>query len=351
MQFFALARIFRSPEDAISLRDVWTITDGELNEAAEIAYGRLRAERELADLHREVAWSAQAFIEFSDLANFTRSGKGRIQYKNYLYFEAVQALREATIGMLNGSPRASIGLLRSVLEMALLHCWWQKRIERKGNSEQFYDWLEGRRSIRPKFRDLVANNFEWLEIPADAATKDNVQSTYDQLCAYVHAPIREESVIMLNQGNVDDVGVGILRHWLVLARDTLEIALEQLVYLYPQCLFPVDINRKFGFNPPVGMYFDRFNFVPLEAVFGAARIESWQGRLRDHTMVAGAMDYYRSRPDLTDEQVLRTWNEREGSDGADRESDDPVVLWFKVKAQMRVLSMVLTYSEPLKPHW
>ena len=115
---FAMARIFRSPEDAISLRDVWTITDGELNEAAGVAYGHLREERELADLHREVAWSAQALIEFADLANFTRSGKGRVQYKNYLYFEAAHALREATLGMLNGSPRASTGLLRSVLEMA-----------------------------------------------------------------------------------------------------------------------------------------------------------------------------------------------------------------------------------------
>ena len=138
MQFFAMARIYRRPEDAISLRDVWTIGDRELNEAAGIACGRLRDEKELAALHREVAWSVQALIEFADLANFTHSGKGRFQYKNYLYFEAAHALREATVGMLNGSSRASTGLLRSVLEMLLLHCWWQKRIERKGNSQQFY---------------------------------------------------------------------------------------------------------------------------------------------------------------------------------------------------------------------
>ena len=349
--FFAMARIYRRADDAISLRDIWTIADGELNKAAGVACGRLRDEMELADLHREVAWSAQALIEFADLANFTHSGKGRVQYKNYLYFEAVHALREATVGMLNGSPRASTGLLRSVLEITLLHCWWQKCIERKGSSEQFYDWLEGRRSIKPKFRDMVANNFEWLEIPADPAARDDVQRTYDRLCSYVHAPIREESVTMLNRGNVSEVGVGVLRHWLVLARDALRIALEQLVHLYPQCLFPVDINRKFGFNPPVGMYFDRFNFVPLEAVFGAARIDSWRARLQNHTMVEGAMNFYKSRPDLTDEQVLQTWDDTEGPDGTDRDTDDPVVLWFKVKARMRVLSMVLTYSEPVKPHW
>ena len=350
MQFFAMARIYRRPDDAISLRDVWTIGDGELNESALFAWERLRDEAELSALHREVAWSAQALIEFADLANLTHSGKGRVQYKNYLYFEAVSALREATVGMLNGSPRASTGLLRSVLEMLLLHCWWQKRIERKGSSEQFYDWLEGRRR-KPKFQDMVANNFEWLEIPADAAATDSVQRTYDRLCSYVHAPIREESVTMLNRGNVGQAGVGVLRHWLVLARDALRVALEQLAHLYPQCLFPVDINRKFGFTPPVGMYFDRFNFVPLEAVFGPARIEAWRTRLRDHAIVEGAMNFYDSRPDLTDAQILQSWDDMEGPDSADRETDDLVVLWFKVKAKMRVLSMVLTYSEPLSPHW
>ena len=97
MQFFAMARICRHTDDAISFRDVWAIGAGELNEAAGIAWKRLRDEKELAGLHHEVAWSAQALIEFADLANFTHSGDGRTQYKNYLYFEAVSALREATV--------------------------------------------------------------------------------------------------------------------------------------------------------------------------------------------------------------------------------------------------------------
>ena len=350
MQFFTTARIYRHPANAISLRDVWTIFDQELNEVAEVACAHLRDEKELATLHREVAWSAQALIEFADLANFTYSGKGRFQYKNYLYFEATHALRESTVGMLNGLPMASTGLLRSVLEMLLLHCWWLKRIERKGNSEQFYDWLEGRRA-KPKFCDMVENNFEWLEIPANATTKEGIQRTYNRLCSYVHAPKRKESVTMLNQGNVGQVGVGVLRNWLILARDTLRIVLEHLVHLYPQCFFPVDINRKFGFNPPVGMYFDRFNFIPLEAVFGASRIESYRARLQNHVLVKDAMDFYESRPDLTDEQILESWNDLEEHDGAGRETDDTILLWFKVKAQLRVISMVLAYSAPLLPHW
>ena len=131
----------------------------------------------------------------------------------------------------------------------------------------------------------------------------------------------------------------------------LRIALGQLVHLYPQCLFPVDVYKKFGFNPPVGLYFDRFNFVPLLAVFGEEAIETRRARLRGHETVEGAMNFYESRPDLTREQILGTWVTDDGTEGTDDELDDPLSLYFRAKVQMRVLSITLTYSHPLRPTW
>lgn len=350
MQFFTAARIYREPTGAISLRDVWMITDGEMNTAAGIALKHLQNEKELAEPHREVAWLAQALIEFMDLADFTLQGKGRRQRKNYLYFEAISALREATLGMLNGSPRASTGLLRSVLEMLLLHCWWQKQISRTSSSKKFYDWLEGRRE-KPKFWDVVKDNFNFLGIPDYAAAKGQIEQTYNRLCSYVHAPLLNESVTTLNQGNQGQVGITVLQHWLVLARDALRIALEQFVHLHPQSLFPVDVIRKFGFNPPVGMYFDKCSFVPLMAVFGAAQIETYRARLKEHDSVQFAMQVYESRPDLSREQILETWNDENESETANDATDDLDGLWYRTKVQMRNLSWMLSYAKPLGPYW
>ena len=147
-------------------------------------------------------------------------------------------------------------------------------------------------------RDVVANNFKWLGIPDEEGAIEHVHRTYERLCSYVHAPIRDESFTMLNRGNVGFVSVGVLRHWLVLALDVLRIALEQLVHAYPQCLFPVDICRKFGFNPPVGMYFDEYDFVPLAAALGDDAIEIYRARLKDHEIVDLATQVYESQPDL-----------------------------------------------------
>ena len=352
MPFFTAFRIYRRPDDAVSLRDAWVIADGELNAAAGIALKRLQNEKELVELHREVAWLVQAMIEFMDLANFTHQAKGRFQHKNYLYFEAICALREATVGMLNGLPRASVGLLRSVLEMFLLHCWWQAQISRTGSSVKFYEWLEGRRQKQMlKFRNVVRDNFEILEIPTYATAKEQIERTYDRLSSHVHAPLLKESATTLNQGNQGHVDVAILLHWLVLARDALRIALEQFVHLFPQSLFPVDIIRKFGFNPPVGMYFDKFNFVPLTAVYDAAQIERYRVRMQDHDVVQAAMQFYESRPDLTREQILETWNDGNKRETADDMTDDLVDLWVRTKAEMRAMSWMLSYAEPLRPHW
>ncbi len=181
MNFFTMIRIYRSADVEISLRDVWTIADGELNDLAELVWKRLREEKDLAALHREVAWASQALTEFADLVGFTRCSAVRVQDGCYLYFEAVSALREATVGMANGSPRAATGLLRSVMEMLLLHCWWQERLSRTDNASQFYEWLKGRRK-KPKMRDVIADNFERLGLPADEGAIQNVYRTYDRLC-------------------------------------------------------------------------------------------------------------------------------------------------------------------------
>ena len=346
MQFATFARVFRDPRGAISLQDVWTFADGELNTVGEVALEHLRATRELKTLHREVAWSAQALVEFMDLHNFLRPATGPWQHRNYLYFEAMGALREATLGMLIGTPRAAIGLLRSVMEMFLLHCWWQEHLSRKGTTISFDDWLEGRRP-KPNFRDVVKDNIRFLGIPADAM--DQIDCAYRRLCSYAHAPILRESVTVLNQGNVRRSTMDVLRHWLNLARDTQQVALEHLIHLHPQCLFPVDVTRKFGFNPPAGLYFDTFNFVPLDAVLGQEQIKNYRARMHDHDIVRGAMDFYNSRPDLTHRQILETWNDIDDPEAPTDPEGDVEALWFHLKAKMRALSMTVAYTGPWTP--
>ena len=231
----------------------------------------------------------------------------------------------------------------------MLHCWWKHRIDRDGNSKRYYDWIEGRRN-KPNFKDVVKTTMESLEISRNRMSIEKIGCTYDRLCSYVHAPILAESITVIEQGNIG-LNDRVLRHWLELARDTLVIALEYLVHLHPQCVFAVDVIKKFGFNPPVNMYFDRYNIVPLEATYGLDQMCAFRSRFQENEFVQNVMDFYESQPDLTHEQILASCTDEEASKHSVDGPEDVVELWFCDKIKMRATSMMLSYVDPLAPNW
>ena len=246
MEFAFFGRVYRDADVPITLLDVWNIEDKELNDVSQVTCNLLENDKSLADLHRRVAWLSQALIEFMDLQGLHFPHHGRWQHTSYLYFEAISALRESMVGMLNGSPRASINVMRSAFEMFLRHCWWHERLFLSETFEPFYDWLEGRKKA-PPFKEIIKQNFRSFGLPRSDLSFDKSCKTYQQLSSYVHAPLIQESVTSIGKGNLGIIRKPVLLHWMEIAEVTLRIALEHLVHHKPQSLFPVDINKKFGF--------------------------------------------------------------------------------------------------------
>lgn len=77
VHFFAATRVYRHTDAAISLLHIWMVDSKALNDWAETIWEHIRREKDLVDLHRNVVRTAQALIEFWDLANFWQLTKGR----------------------------------------------------------------------------------------------------------------------------------------------------------------------------------------------------------------------------------------------------------------------------------
>jgi hypothetical protein len=160
----------------------------------------------------------------------------------------------------------------------------------------------------------------------------------------VHAPLLDRSITTIGGRNHPSVSRAVSAHWMEMTQITLRIVLEQLIFHKPQSLFPVDINKKFAFSPPVGMFFDEFNFVPLRAALGDEAMESYRAAATGIQLLEDVMAFYHSRPDLSNEQILRMWDKEDDREFGGNVPEDIQTRWILVKARMRVVTMALSYG-------
>jgi len=342
MKLSFFSRIYRHPGAPITLKEVWALAEDELSAIGEATEELIEADKELSRQHQNISWLSQSIVEFIDLLGLPFPKSGRWQHTNYLFFEGLSALRESAVTGLNGSTRASLSILRSSMEMFLFHCWWQERLFLAKTFEPFYDWLEGKKSS-PPFKNMLRDNFESFQFPKSASSFDAAYETYRKLCSYVHAPVLMDSITTIRGSNQSDISKSVLNYWMTITQSTLKIILEHLIFHKPQSLFPVNISRKFAFSPPVGMFFDEFNLVPLSAALSEEVIERYREEASGIQIIEDVMNFYHSQPDLSDEQILKNWDQEDDRDFGGDVPEDIQLRWLMVKARMRVTAMAFSY--------
>ena len=355
LQYQAHYRYFGHLDVSTSLSDVWNIAKQELSPTGESVLDRLAQDNEFDGLCQSVAWTAQALIEFQDLQSLPLPQEGRFVNLNYCFYEALSALREGVLAGLNGLFHASFAVLRSALELHVSHYWWRDRLMWAENYYPFYRWLTGDAGETP-FREVLRTMYQNLELPENACGERDVNNIYRLLCSYAHKPILEESLISIKGSNLPITENLLLNYWLD-ALDKLQRCLVHLsIVTNPACLFPVTIYRKFGFNPPVGLFFDVSNSVPLQKALGDRQYKMFRDFYSEDERVRSALSYFYSFPDLTDDEILATYEDAHIEDGAEYEdthikddSNKPaesriISRYILKKAQHRAMHIAFAYQ-------
>ena len=98
-------------------------------------------------------------------------------------------------------------------------------------------------------------------------------------------------------------------YWVDLINQTQKALLEIAIGHAPQALFPIDVHRKFGFDTPVGALFDHSNFIPLQEALGEELVSRYRKHYETKDPPASALEWARSRPDLSDQEILDSWSD------------------------------------------
>lgn len=322
------------------LRKVWSINQDEV---ARIGQGALEqfSEDELTEIVRTVCWQGLAIQEFADVQDLTFPKAGPYFNINFFYFEGLTVLREGLLAGINGGVHASLAAFRAVLEMFALHCYWKQRRQEQDTYEEFYAWLRGT-SKAPGFGKVLTRCY--AQAPAGASTEDDAKSLYAKLCSYVHKPSLAESITSIRGSNQPGVSRELTKYWLQIVLDLQRHIVELLVRASPTALFPIDITRKFGFNPPVGLFFDHDSFRVLQKSLGKELTASYRARYQDNGEPPAEVQWALGRPDLTDARIFKSWHDAEtprleGKSKAERIKRGRIML----KAKCRVVGQSLAY--------
>ena len=347
MHFSVKVRVFKVPPDYVSLRDVWDIDNSELAPNGSTALERLDGYPEpVQTVYRDVCWQGQALIEFQDLQEMPFPQSGRFMNLGYLYCESLNALRQVVICALNGQVHAALAALRSSLEALVYHYWWRRKLFVAGDNEAFYNWLFGKER-NTRFATVINDTLNDLPHPAQAVVFDDLRTVYSQLCSYAHKATLDEATTTIRGGNVQQHSEYELFYWLSMLGKTQRSMLDIAVLSSPHAVFPVDIYRKFGFNPPLGVFLDQFSGYFVEKALGESAHRAYRA-YREHFKntdpPSSQMAWYGEFPDLTDEEVLATWHEEVSDEPSNSNFEDKLVRRAaQRKAKVRALLWSFSY--------
>lgn len=272
------------------------------------------------DIWDNTKWICQAIFEFQDLQFLHIPSQGKFFNIHYLFCEGLSALRESILCGINGQTHASFTVLRAAFEMITTHYWWKEKGIDESDYTLFYKWLRGDERKRVLFRTIVKDTFKQIESPSDFLTEDEFYETYVQLCSYAHKPLKNESLVTIRGSNISEPTIDQCVYWLNLTNKAVRHLLRLMICRDPICLFPVQIYRKFGFNPPAGAFFDEYNFIPLLQALTSSTVSELQVFFDKKDPPKSTLEWFYNWPDLSDKDILETWDnvnrpiQKDGSD-------------------------------------
>lgn len=349
IMYFSITTTYRKrAEKNLGLSKVWDLTEREISHLVKDSLLVLQSEEFLRMKSEHIAWGSQSLLEFQDLQSILLPKKGPFLNVNFLFYQGLSTLRESIVAGLNGLYHPSFSSLRSALEQFIFHVWWKIRLKKNEDYREFYDWLSGdKQSV--SFGDAIREVYDKSDLPSQSSSISDCKEVYKQLCSYSHKPHIHESITTLRGTNATEISISVMNYWIELLELTLVSILDLSIANNPQCLFPVSIYEKFGFNPPIGLFFDHSNFVSIREWLGPKLTNAYILHYKNQTKLKELFEWYENRKNMTDQEILESWNDSWDPDDFDLPSEERIIVrWTVIKTELRIFSMAFAFG--LKKH-
>lgn len=228
-----------------------------------------------------------------------------ISLQHHAYFEATMTLGDSIAAGLAGHPRAAFALIRPFVELATAEVFVNEP-ETEGRLHNFLAYLRGS-GHRPRFAEMLKGIFAEDRFKALGSLRGQVESVYGAASAGIHIRSAEDAALDMRDGNQIRPTFPEVTFWLTCLGVATHRMLAMLTLRYPMVLFPVDVERTFGFNGPVGVIVDEVTSKAVAEGLGERHASALRAYLETDAQVTTTLEWFRSQPVLTDEEVEASW--------------------------------------------
>lgn len=258
----------------------------------------------------------------------------------YFYFESKHLLVEAICCGLNGLHSATTPLLRLFLEFSLTQGYFLRLGESTGRHNELKRWFTQQRN--PSWGSLL----KWA-LPNHSFAKpirDRVQFAIKKLSSMGSHPYHPDESVRQHSPSPYSLTFEGLFFWIAVD-SILQAALWVYYVNVPMLFCPVDIVRKFGFNPPVGLVDSSLNVLVEKSMSREdySRFSSYANSLSE---TQSLLQWYARLPNLSEDEITSTWSREEEGKCPDSE-----IGFQRITMKMRALREAMTMKVRKEEDW
>ena len=257
-------------------------------------------------------WKLTAFVYIQDIfdAIIQEAMDQKTWFQQYyFYYESHVILAESVLSGLNGLYVASDALLRPFLEFTLLQNYYFRVSRKTGTYSPIEEYFS--KGKHPSWNTVLKK-----AIPDDSFCRPirfRLQTNLAGLSESSAHPYHPDFSPVQHRCSEHGHSLEGLFFWQK-TRFILDAALWAYYVNFPLLFHPVDVIRKFGHNGPVGIVVDKQCAEAVRRSLSPVDYQAFKEYSERHEGTTATLEWVDSKPNLTDQEIQSTWNEKENGD-------------------------------------
>lgn len=260
--------------------------------------------------YRQLKWNILALISVQDIfpgTIYNQYNHESFFAKNYFYYEGIHLIREYFYTGFNNFLKASDHLVRTILEFHIRHCYFHWKCEQSNSYLPITDYLKN--GVCPSNHVMI--NKYLSNDTFSKPIKSKIQSLIRQLSNTSSHAFNPEHSIRGNGKMHFEYTMDSVLFWLTL-NGVLSTTLWSYFACYPMLLHPKDIIKKFGYNPPLGLFISNNHFTVFRNALDKEDLEEFVKYTGQSSIVNDLISYYNGMPNLLEDDIQKTWSNEDG---------------------------------------